>query len=535
MGAAIYCSDCGECLAESGCAEAALAISCGRCGCLVELGEWDRPEDSGVRDTIPGDERVEAAADEDAASPEPELEPNPETAAPVASDDAPASAPAPVNAFSDTPVPEDLAPDSWRTSPITTPSPPGPRVEPFGLAADVPRPPPVVTWLVSLDNRTDDRAMGPKDIKAAILSGELSPANLVWRAGMPEWLPLAEVPEFADVIQEQRELTAAPTPSAPNVDAHSETPLSPGSSAMAPAHPAPAPVEVAQPVADDGDGDIDIDVDDGFSLPFDQLGVAADRQSLAEIDLGALSGPAPSAPQKRSRLLPAAVLLVLLGGGGAAAALFLGDKPDAGQTAPALDATEPDAPTPTAVADPEPTGAPVPEPAPAAVPEEPEPEPTAVPEEPEPTAVPEPEPAPKPLQRSAEPKPRPQPKPSAPVRNTGEPIRPAAPETPPTATFKPVSPGNSAAAEPFSISAASEALDAAAARASKCRKPGDPSGTARIRLTFANSGRATQAVVEGKPFAGTQTGGCIASIMRSARVPEFSGQRRSITKTVLIQ
>ncbi len=527
MGAAIYCSDCGECLAESGCAEAALAISCGRCGCLVELGEWDRPEDSGVRDTIPGDERVEPAADDDAGSPEPEPEPSPETAAPVASDAVPA--PAPANAFSDTPVPEDLAPDSWRTSAINTPSPPGPNVEPFALAADAPRPAPVVTWLVSLDNRTDDRAMGPKDIKSAILSGELSPANLVWRAGMPEWLPLAEVSEFAAAVQEQRELAAAPTPSASTVDPHSETPLSPGSNAVGPESPAPPPARSAQPVADDSDGDIDIDVDDRLSLPLGDLGIPADRQSLAEIDLDALSAPTPSEPQKRNRLLPAAVLLLLLGGGGAAAALFLRDKPDGGQTAPALDVTEPDAPKPTAVPDPEPTAAP---------------EPAAVPEpEPEPAVTPEPEPPRKPMKRAAEPTPRPQsqpraqaqPQPSEPVRNTAEPRKSAASETPPTATFKPVSPGSSASAEPFSISVASEALDAAAERASKCRKPGDPSGTARIRLTFANSGRATRALVEGKPFAGTATGGCIASVMRSARVPKFSGKRRSITKTVLIQ
>jgi hypothetical protein len=40
--------------------------------------------------------------------------------------------------------------------------------------------------------------------------------------------------------------------------------------------------------------------------------------------------------------------------------------------------------------------------------------------------------------------------------------------------------------------------------------------------------------VQGAPFAGTSVGGCIASAFRGARVPPFSGDPVSVTKTVSI-
>lgn len=87
----------------------------------------------------------------------------------------------------------------------------------------------------------------------------------------------------------------------------------------------------------------------------------------------------------------------------------------------------------------------------------------------------------------------------------------------------------------FDASAAATALANAAQRASACRKEGDPSGVARVTVTFANSGKATRAIVDGPPFAGTATGGCIAETMRNATVPPFSGQRVTVKKTVVIQ
>ncbi len=91
------------------------------------------------------------------------------------------------------------------------------------------------------------------------------------------------------------------------------------------------------------------------------------------------------------------------------------------------------------------------------------------------------------------------------------------------------------ALSPFSASAASTALREATALASACRKPGDPTGSAKVVVTFAPSGRVTRAAVTGAPFAGTETGGCIASRFRTARVPGFSGEHVTVSKTVSIR
>ncbi|HVJ19775.1 MAG TPA: hypothetical protein VM686_30370, partial [Polyangiaceae bacterium] len=79
------------------------------------------------------------------------------------------------------------------------------------------------------------------------------------------------------------------------------------------------------------------------------------------------------------------------------------------------------------------------------------------------------------------------------------------------------------------------ALAAAAAQASGCRKGEDPTGSAVVIITFAPSGRVTSANVNGPPFAGTATGGCIAAAMRKASVPAFDGERITVSKTVNIQ
>ncbi|HEX3855142.1 MAG TPA: hypothetical protein VHW01_29465 [Polyangiaceae bacterium] len=118
---------------------------------------------------------------------------------------------------------------------------------------------------------------------------------------------------------------------------------------------------------------------------------------------------------------------------------------------------------------------------------------------------------------------------------TEKPAAPVAPATP-TAPVEihnalpPAAPGTE-----FDRSAAVSALKGAAAQASSCRKDGDPSGTATLVITFAPSGRVTSATIEGPPFAGTATGGCIASTMRHAQIPSFDGDRVTVTKTVVIE
>jgi hypothetical protein len=88
---------------------------------------------------------------------------------------------------------------------------------------------------------------------------------------------------------------------------------------------------------------------------------------------------------------------------------------------------------------------------------------------------------------------------------------------------------------PVDQAAIKVAVNQAADRATSCKQVGDPTGAAAVVVTFAPSGRATRAVVNGPPFAGTQTGGCIASAMRTASIPPFSGDLVNVRKTVVIQ
>ena len=90
-------------------------------------------------------------------------------------------------------------------------------------------------------------------------------------------------------------------------------------------------------------------------------------------------------------------------------------------------------------------------------------------------------------------------------------------------------------AGPFDKDAAAAALARAASAAGACRTAGDPSGIAQVSVTFSPSGRATRAIVDGPPFAGTKTGGCIASKMRGSKIPSFTGSRVTVKKRVVIQ
>lgn len=86
----------------------------------------------------------------------------------------------------------------------------------------------------------------------------------------------------------------------------------------------------------------------------------------------------------------------------------------------------------------------------------------------------------------------------------------------------------------FDRSAAAEALGAAAASASNCKSEDGPTGRGRATVTFANSGRATNADVTGT-FAGTSVGGCVAALFRQARVPAFSGPPVKVAKSFSIE
>ncbi|MEO7038376.1 MAG: zinc-ribbon domain-containing protein [Polyangiaceae bacterium] len=101
----------------------------------------------------------------------------------------------------------------------------------------------------------------------------------------------------------------------------------------------------------------------------------------------------------------------------------------------------------------------------------------------------------------------------------------------PAATPAPAPAADGAA---FDKGAAVTALGAAAANAGSCKKPDGPTGSGKVSVTFAPSGRATMTNVGGA-FAGTEVGGCVARLFRSAKVPAFAGDAVTVSKSFSIE
>jgi hypothetical protein len=101
----------------------------------------------------------------------------------------------------------------------------------------------------------------------------------------------------------------------------------------------------------------------------------------------------------------------------------------------------------------------------------------------------------------------------------GKPAPPAAPEADTANTAE------APASEPdFDPAAARSSMRAIAGSLGACKSsPDEEGGSGNVRVTFAPSGAATQAVVEGGGLAGTPLGSCVASRFRGARVPPFAG------------
>lgn len=92
-----------------------------------------------------------------------------------------------------------------------------------------------------------------------------------------------------------------------------------------------------------------------------------------------------------------------------------------------------------------------------------------------------------------------------------------------------------AAAQPFNRGAAVSALSSAASQSASCKKIGGPTGSGKVQVKFAPSGRVTSATVTGAPFAGTSVGGCVASVFRRSKVPAFSGSAITVSKSFSIR
>jgi predicted Zn finger-like uncharacterized protein len=110
-----------------------------------------------------------------------------------------------------------------------------------------------------------------------------------------------------------------------------------------------------------------------------------------------------------------------------------------------------------------------------------------------------------------------------------EPVKPA--DKP---ADKPAEPAAASDAPPFDKAAAIAALSAAAANAGSCKTPDGPTGGGKVSITFMPSGRATNTQVSGD-LAGTAVGGCVARLFRSAKVPAFSGDAVTVSKSFSVQ
>jgi predicted Zn finger-like uncharacterized protein len=86
----------------------------------------------------------------------------------------------------------------------------------------------------------------------------------------------------------------------------------------------------------------------------------------------------------------------------------------------------------------------------------------------------------------------------------------------------------------FNTEAARAALNGAASQAASCKASDGPTGSGKVQVTFVPSGRVTSANVVGGPFGGTSVGGCIARTFRQARVPAFSGDPQTVSKSFTI-
>ena len=111
---------------------------------------------------------------------------------------------------------------------------------------------------------------------------------------------------------------------------------------------------------------------------------------------------------------------------------------------------------------------------------------------------------------------------------------PPEPPSVPGPTKPDVAPPPTSALGPFDRGAAAMALGVAAQKASSCAKPGSPSRSTHVQITYSPSGEVSSAKVDGPPYAGTPEGGCIAAKFRTAKVPPFSGAPVTVGKSLSV-
>jgi len=126
-----------------------------------------------------------------------------------------------------------------------------------------------------------------------------------------------------------------------------------------------------------------------------------------------------------------------------------------------------------------------------------------------------------------EPAPAPAPAPPPPPKDLGAALQEAAGQKPKAA------PAPAAASDaPFDRGAAAAALGGV--NVQSCKKPDGPTGTGRVKVTFAPNGSVQTAVIDGAPFEGTPVGSCVAGKFRGAHIPAFSGSAVTAGKSFTI-
>lgn len=109
------------------------------------------------------------------------------------------------------------------------------------------------------------------------------------------------------------------------------------------------------------------------------------------------------------------------------------------------------------------------------------------------------------------------------------PPEPAETEPEPFPRRKPTSPGT----QPFDKGAAAGALGGAPIQ--RCSVPGGPTGMGHATITWDPSGSVSSVSVDGGPFPGTATGGCLARVYSTLTVPPFAGAPVRVGKTFLLK
>lgn len=437
-------------------------------------------------------------------------------------------------------------------------------------------------WFISPDGRTKE-TLAAKEIIERVQRGAFSGQALVWRDGLSDWTPLEQVPELMQAIrafQSAGPASALPPPPAPQLApppvaaAWSAAPSSaaPPAPSLPPAPrpppsvlPAPAaPPSLAAPPSFPAPPSLAAPLPAPSLPPPPPAGLAG--QGAAPLPPASLPPPAPAmhvnpltsqpvisaahpaAPEGRVFDLPwvgpvsarflVATAVMLFAGVGLGTLVFSGEDEPAAGDSPAVAQYNLDELEPTK---------PAAEPPEAAEPTEDEAEDAreAKAAEDEPAEARDQVASLSDLARAddAESEPRAAPASravhsAAARRSESRSATPERAERPapspspaPAPAANPSPPAEEPAGPAFNLAAVKSALTAAAAKASRCRPAGGPTGSGSVQVVFQPSGSVSSVSVVTPKFHGTTTETCVKMVFRRANVPAFGGGPKTVAKS----